>query len=276
MNRLHGKVAVVGGALGILGLPAVRAMAAEGARVVMLDLSPEVHAHAEQLVADGHDVVPYVGDVSVEPDVAAAVELARTNYGRLDILWNNVALNSAEWLQQDTDAVGVSLEHLMRTMRVNVGGVLLGSKHAVPLMAATGGGSIINTSSLAAAGGDLVTLSYGASKAAIEHVTRSVATAFGHLGIRSNAIAPGLIQAAATGEAHVLEGVAPTRLVMDSQMLRVAGEPGDIANAVVYLGSDESKFVTGQVLHVDGGFTGHLPTLADRRRQDAARIPSRG
>ncbi|MEV5386240.1 SDR family oxidoreductase [Streptomyces sp. NPDC052721] len=274
MSRMEGKVAIVTGAAGALGLAGVRAMAAEGARVVMMDLSPTVHERAKELKGEGFDVLPYVGDVGLESDIAGVVALTKETYGRLDALWNNAGLVGAEWIAQDTDVVGVSRDYLMRTFEVNAGSVFLGSKYAVPVMAESGGGSIINTSSVQAAGGDLTLIAYGTSKAAIEYLTKSVATSFGHLGVRSNALAPGLIPPPAASEApdgsHPLEDVAPTQLVLDSQMLGAVGDQADVANAVVFLASDESKFVTGQVIRVDGGLTGHLPTLSDRRRLPGA------
>ncbi|GAA0591909.1 SDR family oxidoreductase [Kribbella sandramycini] len=270
MNRLQGKVAIVTGAAGGLGLAGVRAMASEGAQVVMMDLSPATFDRAKELVAEGFEVTAIVGDVSAEADIAATVALAKNTYGRLDILWSNAGLVSPEWYGQDTDAVGITLDYLMQTLKVNTGSVLLGAKHAIPVMAETGGGSIINTSSLAAAGGDLTGIAYGTSKAAINHLTRSVATAFGHLGIRSNAIAPGLIPPPAAAGPHKLEDSMPTQVILDSQMIPTPGEREDVANTVVFLASDESKFITGQVLYVDGGSTGHLATLSDRRHAPAA------
>ncbi|GID32234.1 SDR family NAD(P)-dependent oxidoreductase [Paractinoplanes brasiliensis] len=153
MDRLREKVAVVTGAAGSLGLEGVRAMAAEGARVVMMDLSPAVTDRAKELAGDGFDVTPYVGDVSVESDMAAVVRTATATYGRLDVLWNNAGMIGADWINQDTDVVGVSRDHLMRTLEVNLVSVFLGSKYAIPVMAGGGGGSIINTSSVEAAGG---------------------------------------------------------------------------------------------------------------------------
>ncbi|MBP2472382.1 NAD(P)-dependent dehydrogenase (short-subunit alcohol dehydrogenase family) [Crossiella equi] len=271
MKRLADKVVLATGAAGGLGFAGVRALAAEGARVVMMDLSPAVKDRAAELTGAGFDVVPHVGDVSVEADIADAVTLAKAAYGRLDVLWNNAALLSAEWMGRDLDVVQTGLDHFTRTFAVNTGSVFLGCKHAVPLLAESGGGSIINTSSIQSAGGDLHLVSYGTSKAAVEYLTRSVATSFGHLGIRCNAVTPGLIpppaEPGAAPGAHRLEKATPAHMFLESQMLGTFGEQGDVANAVVFLASDESKFITGQVLHVDGGTTGHLPTLADRRRQ---------
>lgn len=272
MNRLTEKVAIVTGAAGNLGFAGARAMAAEGARVVLMDLSPSVADRAAELVKEGLEAVSYVGDVSVESDMAGMVAFATETYGRLDVLWNNAGLIGPNWLDQDTDVVGVSRDHLMRTLEVNMLSVFLGSKYAVPAMAGTGGGSIINTSSIQSAGGDLGLVSYGTSKAAIDYLTQSIATSYGHLRIRCNAIAPGVVPPAVVPEAT--EEVtrpknAPVQLLLDSQMLPYVGEPIDVANAVVFLASDESKFITGQRINIDGGVTGHLPTLADRRRAAA-------
>ncbi|MBP2472380.1 NAD(P)-dependent dehydrogenase (short-subunit alcohol dehydrogenase family) [Crossiella equi] len=270
MARLAGKVAIVTGAAGSLGFAGVRALAAEGARVVMTDLSPAVRARAEELRAQGLEVLPHVGDVTVEADVAGAVALATSSYGRLDVLWNNAGTMTAEWLLRDTDVLGVSREHFLRSLELNAGSVLLGCKHAVPAMLDSGGGSIINTSSVQGAGGDTALVAYGTGKAAVDYLTRSVATSFGHRGIRCNAIAPGLIPPSTNPPStHQLEDIAPANVLLASQMLTEPGTPADIANTAVFLASDESRFITGQVLYVDGGVTGHLPTLSDRRRAAA-------
>ncbi|GID33430.1 SDR family NAD(P)-dependent oxidoreductase [Paractinoplanes brasiliensis] len=264
MNRLQDKVAIVTGAAGNLGFTGAHAMAAEGARVVMMDISPSVADRAAELAKQGLEVVPYVGDVSDESDIREMVNLAARTYGRLDVLWNNAGLIGADWLDRDTDVVGVTRDHLMRTLEVNLLSVFLGSKYAIPVMAEGGGGSIINTSSIQSAGGDLALVSYGTSKAAIDYLTQSIATSYGHLRIRCNAIAPGLVPPPAVDDGRAKS--APVQLLRDSQMLPYVGEPSDVSNAVVFLASDESKFITGQRINVDGGATGHLPTLSDRRK----------
>ncbi|GAA0591917.1 SDR family oxidoreductase [Kribbella sandramycini] len=267
MNRLQNKVAIVTGAAGLLGLAGVRAMAREGAQVVMMDLSPTVHERAQELTGSGYDVSAYVGDVSSEKDMSGVVEHAKKTYGRLDIIWNNAGIMGAGWLEQDTDVVNTTQQHLLRTLEVNVSSVFLGSKFAIPVMLEGGGGSIINTSSIQGANGDTALISYGTSKAAIDYVTKAVATAYGHLGIRSNAVAPGLIPPPVdpTGPEWA-SGVAPQDLLRDSQLLDSQGRPEDIANIVVFLASDEAKFITGELIRVDGGLTAHLPTLSDRRK----------
>jgi NAD(P)-dependent dehydrogenase (short-subunit alcohol dehydrogenase family) len=269
MDRLKGKVAIVTGAAGSLGLAGVRAMAAEGARVVMMDVSPSVAERAEELVESGFEVMPYLGDVSIESHIAGVVAFTTATYGKIDVLWNNAGMIGSDWINQDTDVVGVSRDYFLRTLEVNLVSVFLGGKYAIPVMAEAGGGSIINTSSIQSAGGDLALVSYGTSKAAIDYLTQSIATSYGHLHIRCNAVAPGLVPPPAAPQASgdaMRPRAAPAQLLLDSQMLPYVGEPADVAGAVVFLASDESKFITGQRINVDGGATGHLPTLSDRRR----------
>ncbi|MEE1938263.1 SDR family oxidoreductase [Streptomyces sp. TRM 70361] len=221
---MAGKAAITTGAVGALGPAESRAMTAECAQVVLMELSPTVHKRAKELKEQDFDVVAYVGDVSLEDDMAGVAQLAKDTYGRLDVLWNNARLVGADWILQGTDLVGVSCDYLMRNLEVNAGSVALGTRYAVPVMAETGGGSITSTSSVQAAGGDLALVAYGTSKAAIEYMTKSTATSFGHLGIRSNAIAPGLIpppaRADASTKSHRLENAAPTRMARDSQVLK--------------------------------------------------------
>jgi NAD(P)-dependent dehydrogenase (short-subunit alcohol dehydrogenase family) len=268
-GRLAGKVAIVTGAGGGLGSSGAAAMAREGARVVMSGRSESVVDRADDLRAQGLDVTVHIGDVSDADDVAAMVATAMDAYGRLDVLWSNAGLVDAEWILADTNVVDMSMEHFMRTLEVNTGSVFLGAKFAIPAMLESGGGSIINSSSMEGFAGDTILAAYGTSKAAIDYLTRSIATGYGRQGIRANAIAPGLIPPPSTegaAEGHRLEAVAATQLVMDSQLLSVVGEQRDVADAAVFLASDESRFITGQVLYIDGGFTAHLPTFADRHR----------
>ncbi|NYF09047.1 NAD(P)-dependent dehydrogenase (short-subunit alcohol dehydrogenase family) [Leifsonia sp. AK011] len=270
MARLEGKVVIVTGASGGLGFAGAELMAREGARVVMSGRSSSVVDRASVLRSQGFDVTTHIGDVAEPTDVRAMVATAMDTYGRLDVLWNNAALVDVDWILGDTDVVDMSLEHFMRTIEVNTGSVFLGAKYAIPHMIASGGGSIINTSSLQGFAGDTNLTAYGTSKAAMNYLTQSIATGFGRQGIRANTLAPGLIpppQAAAAQPGHRLEGAASTQVVLDSQLLGTVGEPSDVANAAVFLASDESKFITGQILYIDGGFTAHQPTYADKLRQ---------
>ncbi len=270
MSRLEGKVAIITGASGGLGFAGATRMAQEGARLVLSGRTSSVVERASALRSEGFDVTAHVGDVADSSDIEAMIATAMNAYGRLDVLWNNAAIVDADWILADTDVVDMDFSHFLRTIEVNTGSVFLGAKYAIPAMIRSGGGSIINTSSLQGHAGDTVLTAYGTSKAAINYLTKSIATGFGRRGIRSNSIAPGLIPppAAGTGQpAHRLEGVASAQMVLDSQVLGSVGEPADVAEAAVFLASDESKFITGQTLYVDGGFTIHQPTFADRQRQ---------
>lgn len=269
MDRLAGKVAIITGASGGLGFAGAELMAREGARLVMSGRSSTVEERASVLRSQGLEVTTHIGDVSNPDDVRSMIDTAMNAYGRLDALWNNAGLVDAEWILADTDVVDMSFEHFMKTIEVNTGSVFLGAKYAIPAMIASGGGSIINSSSLQGHAGDIVLTGYGTSKAAMNYLTQSIAAGFGRQGIRANAIAPGLIPPPAAGQPqteHRLEGVSAMQMVLDSQLLGTVGEPSDVANAAVFLASDESKFITGQTLYIDGGFTAHQPTFADRQR----------
>lgn len=269
MDRLAGKVAIITGASGGLGFAGAELMAREGARLVISGRSSTVEERAAVLRGQGLEVTTHIGDVSNPDDVRSMIDTAMNAYGRLDALWNNAGLVDAEWILADTDVVDMSFEHFMKTIEVNTGSVFLGAKYAIPAMIASGGGSIINSSSLQGHAGDIVLTGYGTSKAAMNYLTQSIAAGFGRQGIRANAIAPGLIPPAAAGQpqtGHRLEGVSAMQMVLDSQLLGTVGEPSDVANAAVFLASDESKFITGQTLYIDGGFTAHQPTFADRQR----------
>lgn len=270
MDRLAGKVVIITGASGGLGFAGAELMAREGARVVMSGRTSSVADRASTLRDLGLEATTHVGDVANPDDVRAMIDTAMNTYGRLDALWNNAGLVDAEWILSDTDVVDMPFEHFLKTIEVNTGSVFLGAKYAIPAMIASGGGSIINTSSLQGHSGDTILTAYGTSKAAMNYLTQSIATGFGRRGIRANSIAPGLIPPPSTGQpqsGHRLEGVAAMQMVLDSQLLATVGEPSDVAHAAVFLASDESKFITGQTLYVDGGFTAHQPTFADRQRQ---------
>jgi len=181
-------------------------------------------------------------------------------FGGIDIVFDNAAAThlagERDQLIADADT-GVWDD----TMRINVRGTMLVTKYAVPHMLARGGGSIINTSSGAGQTGDLGHPAYGASKAAIDRLTSYPATEFGKQGVRCNAIAPGLI-VTATSEKTYAGG--PMRdMMLRHHLTPRLGRPDDIAQAVLFLASDRSGFITGQVINVDGGQFAHAPYVAD-------------
>jgi NAD(P)-dependent dehydrogenase (short-subunit alcohol dehydrogenase family) len=251
MPRLDGRVAIVtGGAVGIGGATA-RRLASEGATVLVADINAEA---AEQNVAGirrARGTAEFLQtDVGQHDDVRAMIERARERWGRLDILVNNAYSPTGE----RGGALDVSEEDWDRGMAVLVKALFLAAKYAVPEMQRTGGGSIVNLSSvhgLLMAPGRLV---YEAGKSAVIGVTRQMAIDFGPLGIRVNAICPGHIL---TERLQQLWDELPGGLPFFEQQypLRKCGRPEDIAAAIAFLCSDDSSFITGHALVVDGGLS---------------------
>ncbi|MGF7239254.1 MAG: SDR family NAD(P)-dependent oxidoreductase [Frankia sp.] len=256
--ELTGKVAIVTGGAGNLGSACARLLAIEGAAVVVAD-RPEtaVDGVVKEITEAGGRATAHEGDVSLEPDVQEMVAIALRAYGRLDALVNVAA--TVRDSDRVLDKMDVDLwDHIMA---VNVRGSMLGCKHAIPAMLSHGGGSIINFTSTAAFLGDTTRIAYSTSKAALLGLTRSVATAYGKLGIRSNAVAPNGVWAETTRARFGEEWLdLAERTLLTPQF----GVPDDIANMVVYLASDKSKYITGQTLFVDGGITAHQPWVGVR------------
>jgi NAD(P)-dependent dehydrogenase (short-subunit alcohol dehydrogenase family) len=189
-------------------------------------------------------------------------DAAVAGYGGLHVLHNNAAITDPSHQARDGSVVELDAAVWDRTMAVDLRGVMLGCKHAVPRMVASGGGSIINTSSNAALAGDLSLAAYAAGKGGINTLTLSVATAFGKQGIRCNSVSPAHI-ASPSLAANVAPEVADA--LLQQCLVARLGTPQDIANAVLFLASDESSFITGQVIRVDGGALSHLPYVAALR-----------
>jgi NAD(P)-dependent dehydrogenase (short-subunit alcohol dehydrogenase family) len=255
-GRVAGKVAVVTGGAGGIGSATARALAREGARVAVLDIDAAgAERVAAAIVATGGDAMAVGVDLSDEPSVVRAIRSVVDRFGRLDILHNNAALTDSGFLDRDTPVTDLDLEVWDRTLAVNLTSQMLTCKHTIPEMVRTGGGSIINMSSGASLKGDRTRTAYGVSKAGVNTLTMYVATSHGKENIRVNAIVPGLIITDAV-RAHlndeILSGLG--RAVLTTHL----GEPDDIANTVVFLASDESRYITGQLLSVDGGMSAHV------------------
>ncbi len=176
-------------------------------------------------------------------------------FGRLDVLHNNAAMTDSDFLDRDGSVTDLDLGVWERTLAVNLTSQMLTCKHAIPEMVRSGGGSIINMSSGASLKGDRTCTAYGVSKAGVNTLTMYVATSHGKQNIRVNAIVPGLIVTDAV-RAHLTEEILSGlgRAVLTTHL----GEPDDIANTVVFLASDESRYITGQLLSVDGGMSAHV------------------
>ena len=252
IGRLEGKVAIVTGAASGIGEATARLMANEGASVVVADIDASA---AARVAGDlGSRAVVAEGDVADESSVARMVETAVESFDGLDVLHNNASDESTA--AADTDLVTLEMAVFDRLVAVNLKGVLMGCKHAIPQMLARGGGSIVNTASIDGVMGRGVRAAYGASKAGVVLLTKSVASQYGSRGIRCNAVAPGLVLTPAVA------GLTHEKLELASRsypMPRLCA-PEDVANAVLFLASDEAAFVNGTTLMVDGGASIYMPS----------------
>jgi len=256
MDRLNGKVAIVTGGGGGIGGATARALAREGAAVLVVDVNEEAADAVARGIRDTGGVAESSrADLSEEREVKAVVATVVQRFGRLDVLHNNAALTDSDFLSADTAVTELSLEVWERTLAVNLRSQMLMCKHAVPIMADQGGGSIINMSSGASLKGDRTRTAYGVSKAGVNALTLYVATSHGKKGIRVNTILPGLVITDAV-RAHVKEEMLAS--LSKATLTPSVGQPDDIADVVVFLASDESRYITGQMLAVDGGMSAHV------------------
>jgi len=255
MGRLEGKVAIVTGAGSGIGEATARLMAHEGASVVVADING---TQAQRVAGEIGSLAAHV-DVSDESSVVRMVETAIEAYG-LDVLHNNATDSSTN--AADTDIVTLDMALFDRVVAVNLKGMFLGCKHAIPPMLARGGGSIINTASIEAFVGRGVRAAYAASKAGIVSLARSVASQYGSRGIRCNAVAPGLVLTPGA-----LDHASPQQIEASLgiyPMPRLC-RPEDVANVVVFLASDEAAYLNGTTVMVDGGATVYMPSTSVAR-----------
>src|SRR6202162_3029133 len=257
MGRLSGKVAVITGATSGIGLRTAEVFVAEGAKIVIAGRrAPEGEALAEKL---GANCIFRQTDVTVEDQMRALIGAAVERFGRIDCLFNN-----AGGPAQTGGIEGLEGARFDAAMATLVRSVMLGMKHAAPHMRKQGSGSIINNGSIAGRlAGYSTSVVYGAAKAAVIHLTKCVAMELGGVGIRVNSISPGVIATGIFGKALGLsvEAAEKTPELMhgvykSAQPIQRAWLPEDIAHAAVFLASDESTFINGHDLVVDGAITG--------------------
>jgi NAD(P)-dependent dehydrogenase (short-subunit alcohol dehydrogenase family) len=227
-ERVAQKVAIVTGSANGIGKATVIALAREGAKVVVADLDlTAAEAVAVEINQKHGQAIAVKLDVGEEDSIAAMIKTTINTYGALHVLHNNAALTSASDFIKDTSIIDMETAIWDRYLQINLRGAMLGCKHAIPKMLKSGGGSI--------------------------------ATAYGKQGIRCNAISPGLIMSERAIEAVPAEAVSINE---QSNLVPRVGRPEDIAHMAVYLASDESSFITGQIMKVDGGQLAHLPHFA--------------
>jgi NAD(P)-dependent dehydrogenase (short-subunit alcohol dehydrogenase family) len=252
MPRLDQKACLVTGGGSGIGRASCLLFAEEGARIAVADKRREAaEAVAAECIAKGAEAIAVAGDVSKDADARRMVEETVKTFGRLDVLVNNAGYGFAGTVT-DTDE-----EAWDALMAVNVRGVFLCAKHAIPAMAAGGGGAIVNTASVVASIGIRNRAAYCASKGAVAALTRAIAIDHVAEGIRCNAVAPGTIDTPYFDEILRKSPVAAdTRKALEArQLLGRLGTPEEIAAGILFLASDESRFATGSILTIDGGMT---------------------
>jgi NAD(P)-dependent dehydrogenase (short-subunit alcohol dehydrogenase family) len=252
MNRLAGQVAIVtGGAQGIGGATS-RRLAEEGAKVLIADINMEAAAaNVNTISSAGNTAEAFYADVGNHQDIRAMVGKAVDLWGRLDILVNNAYEPDSS---RSGSALEISEEQWDRGMAVLVKAVFLGAKYAVPEMQKVGAGSIVNLSSEHGVVMAPRALVYDAGKSAVIGVTRQMATDFGPMGIRVNAVCPGYTITERQA-ARWKDNPSALQYYANQYPLRRTGRPIDIANAITFLCSEEASFITGVALMVDGGLT---------------------
>jgi NAD(P)-dependent dehydrogenase (short-subunit alcohol dehydrogenase family) len=242
--RLAGKVAIISGAASGMGAATARMFAREGAKVVIADVLEHEGRQLASAIGDSARFEKL--DVTSEANWAAVVAATVAAFGKLDVLVNNAGISGSA--EQDF----YSTEAWHRIMGINATGVFFGIKHAVPAMRAASGGSIVNLSSIAGIiGSEHVHMAYNASKAAVRLMTKSVAVQHAKDGIRANSVHPGIMPAMRTSGRTADPAIRAERMKVIP--MRRPGEVDEVAYAVLFLASDESSYITGSEIHVDGG-----------------------
>jgi NAD(P)-dependent dehydrogenase (short-subunit alcohol dehydrogenase family) len=252
-RRVEGKVALVTGAASGLGAATARRLALEGAKVMLTDISAEAgRTVADQIEDAGGEAAFATHDVANQSDWEDVVGATTERFGRLDILVNNAGVSGGM-----QELMSLEYDAWRRLMSVNLDGVFLGLRFAGPAIARTGGGSIINLSSILGKVGMPGAAAYCASKGGVALLTKAAALEWAPLGIRVNSVHPGFIDTPMVSGAlqQAENGNEMRDMIISRHALARFGVPHEIADAVLFLASDESSFITGAELVVDGGYT---------------------
>ena len=260
MGRLQDKVAVITGGASGIGFAAARLMAQEGASVVIGDLAEDAAVEAAGKITEaGGQAVGMAVNAMEEESIIALVDGAVERFGALHVMCNHVGGSNP---RKDLDLLRLDMAEFDRVMQLNVRSTVVGSRAALPHLIKSGGGSIINTASVGGLSGDFLQVSYGTAKAAVIRMTEYIATQYGAQYVRCNAVAPGAVMTPSLKNNLPAETIESIR---SHNALPFIGEPEDIAHAMMFLASDESRYLTGQVLTVDGGMMSHSSIAEDRR-----------
>jgi NAD(P)-dependent dehydrogenase (short-subunit alcohol dehydrogenase family) len=254
------KVALVTGAARGIGLATAKRFLAEGWRVALLDIEAELLQKAAASLQNAESTLALHCDVSDAAQVGGAVNQVAKRFGRLDALINNAGVAVFAPLLETSDA------DWNRILAVNLTGPFICTKAAVPLLRETGNGAVVNVTSISAVRASTLRSAYGTSKAGLAHLTKQLAVELASLGIRVNGVAPGPVDTAMAKAVHTAEIRADYH---DAIPLNRYGLEEELAEAIFFLSSDRSSYITGQILAVDGGFDAAgigLPTLRGQRR----------
>jgi NAD(P)-dependent dehydrogenase (short-subunit alcohol dehydrogenase family) len=254
------KVALVTGAARGIGLATARRFLAEGWRVALLDIETELLQKAVASLANADNTLALHCDVSDAAQVGGALDKVAKRFGRLDALINNAGVAVFAPLLETSDA------DWSRILAVNLTGPFICTKAAVPLLREAGNGAVVNITSISAVRASTLRSAYGTSKAGLAHLTKQLAVELASLGIRVNGVAPGPVDTAMAKAVHTAEIRADYH---DAIPLNRYGLEEELAEAIFFLSSDRSSYITGQILAVDGGFDAAgigLPTLRGQRR----------
>ena len=259
MDRLKDKVAIVTGSTSGIGVGIAKLFAKEGAKVVICGRrEAKGQAVVDSIVKDGGEAYYHFMDITQIESIDALLKDTAEKYGKIDILVNNAANVGLK----DGRVDELTLEMWDAIFQSDIRGTFYATKNVIPYMRDNKGGSIINIGSMASCGGDLGSTAYACAKAGVDMLTQSTALQYGKQNIRCNCVRPGLI-VTPQNESHVPQALKD--VFLSNIMVNRYGCPEDIGHMCVYLASDESSYVSGQIINVDGGLNSHVSTVAQFR-----------